>query len=236
MKKYLEIRNLAKRFGGVVAVRDFSLKMDERTILGIIGPNGSGKTTLLNLVNGFLKADEGEIFYKGRYINNLSPHEIARMGVGRTFQITRIFRNLTVLEHLLAPWSTKKLSDLRKRALELTEFLDLTRVRDEKCKNLSGGQQRVLQFAAALMSDPELLLMDEPFYGIAPPLKRKICDSIQTLANKEGKNFIIISHDVPSIMNICERVIAMSSGELIADSPPRKIRRDKRVIESYLGM
>jgi branched-chain amino acid transport system ATP-binding protein len=228
--EYLKIQNVTKRFGGLEAVRHFSLKMKEKTIMGIIGPNGAGKTTLLNLINGFYKPDSGEIFFKNKRLP-ASPYKVARMGIGRLFQTTRIFGDMTILEYLLTPWSRERMNEMREKALELLKFFDLAHLKGSQCKNLSGGQQRLLQMAGVMMLNPEVYLLDEPFYGIAPPIKEKMCEFILKLNKEKNKSFIVVSHDVPSIMKICRRVVAMAYGELIADGSPREIRKDER----YLG-
>ena len=233
----LKIKNVTKRFGGVVAVNDVSLNVDKGEILGIIGPNGAGKTTLINLINGFLKPNAGEIYYKEERIDGMMPHEVVRKGIGRTFQITLVFRKLTVLENMLVTttWRSEKESDSIKKAHELLNFFDLYHMRSELAGNLSGGQQKLLELAVASMLNPELFLLDEPFYGIHSVIKKKIIEDIETMNQAMGKTFAIISHDIPSIMTVCREVMVMNAGELIARGTPEDVRNDSRVIEVYLG-
>jgi len=233
----LKVKNVTKRFGGVVAVNNVSLNIDKREILGIIGPNGAGKTTLINLINGFLKPDAGEIYYKEGRIDGMRPHKVVRRGIGRTFQITLVFRKLTVLENMLVTttWRREKESDSIKKAHELLKFFDLSHMRNELAGNLSGGQQKLLELATASMLDPELYLLDEPFYGIHSVIKKKIIENIKTMNQVMDKTFAIISHDIPSIMTVCKEVMVMSAGELIAKGIPKDVRNDRRVIEVYLG-
>ncbi|MFQ5711524.1 MAG: ABC transporter ATP-binding protein [Candidatus Geothermarchaeales archaeon] len=228
---------MTKRFGGVVAVNNLSFDVKEREILGIIGPNGAGKTTLLNVVNGIYEADSGEVYFRDERISDLKPYQIARKGIGRTFQITSVFRKMPVVENLLVPVLMKpsKKSELIEKAIKMLEFVGLEELKDEYAENLSGGQKMVLEFARALMSDPQLLLMDEPFAGVHPVLKSRLINHIREL-NERGKTFILISHDIPSIMGVCERVMVVNMGELIAEGKPSDVRGDTRVIESYLGV
>lgn len=235
-KKILETNRLTKKFGKIKAVDNFTFRLDENKITGVIGPNGAGKTTLINLISGHMEPAFGEVYYKGNEITALHPHKIARMGIGRTFQVTRLFKNMTVFDHLLTAWSSEDLDVMKERASELLDFLELTHLNEEKCKNLSGGQQRLMQLASALMIEPDLLLLDEPFYGIAPPLRERISDSVKRLVKEENKTFLIISHDVPSLMKISDRMIAMSTGKIIATGSPKEVRDDEKVKESYLGL
>lgn len=233
----LTIRNLTKRFGGVVAVDDVSFKVREGTILGLIGPNGAGKTTLINLVTGMERPDAGQVFFKDKNVTGMEPHEIGRLGMSRTFQISRVFRGMTVLENLCVPrlWRGESLSSIKKKADEALKFFDLAHLKNELAGNLSGGQQKLCEMARISMMDLNLYLLDEPFVGVHVVIKKKILDSIVSL-NKMGKTFIIISHDIPDIMNTCDRVIVLNSGRLIADGRPEEIRDNQPVIEAYLGV
>jgi branched-chain amino acid transport system ATP-binding protein len=235
--KMLRIRNITKHFGGVAAVDDFSYRVERGVILGLIGPNGAGKSTLINLISGLEKSDSGEILFKGENITNKRPYEIAHRGIGRTFQITRVFQGLSVLQNVCVPrlWRAEGLKGIKEEALEVLRFFDLVHMKDEMASNLSGGQQKLLELARISVMDPELLLLDEPFYGIHPKIKKEILDRVVSL-NEMGKTFAIISHDVPSIMTICRNIVVMSSGRLIAEGPPEKICSDQSVIEAYLGV
>ncbi|MFQ5711929.1 MAG: ABC transporter ATP-binding protein [Candidatus Geothermarchaeales archaeon] len=232
----LSIRSATKRFGGVVAVNQCSLDVEKGEILGLIGPNGAGKTTLLNAINGIYKLDEGEITFRGETISGLSPHEVASKGIGRCFQTVRIFRQLTLLENMTVP--IIRIPNIRRedfqRSLELLRFVGLLDLKDKLALELSGGQQRLLEFAKSLVADPGVVLMDEPLAGVHPVLKKKLMDYILAL-NKEGRTFIVVSHDIPSIMYLCGRIVVMNVGQIIAEGRPEEIRRDERVIEAYLG-
>ncbi len=238
MKNMLQIKNLTKRFGGVVAVNNFSLNVKEGIILGLIGPNGAGKTTVINLITGMLSADAGEIFLKDKRIDGLKPHDIAQLGIGRTFQVTRVFRWITVLDNVCVArlWQPGNLSALKERAVELLKFFDLVHLKDEIAGNLSGGQQKLLDIARVSMLDPELFLLDEPFFGVHPVLKKKIIDSVKIMSKKMNKTFVIVSHDIPSIMGTCNKITVMNEGKLIAEGAPHVIRDDERVLEAYLGV
>jgi branched-chain amino acid transport system ATP-binding protein len=233
----LNINDLTKNFGGVVAVDNVSLEVRKGTILGLIGPNGAGKTTLINLITGMEKADAGQVFFKHKKVTNMKPHEIARLGMGRTFQISRVFRGMSVLENLCVPrlWRYENLDSIEKKADEVLKFFDLAHLKDELAGNLSGGQQKLCEMARISMMDPDLYLLDEPFVGVHIVIKTKILDSIVSL-NKMGKTFVIISHDIPDIMNTCDRVVVLSSGTLIADGDPEEVRHNQTVIEAYLGV
>ncbi len=233
----LSVEELSKRFGGVVAVNNLSFDLEEREILGIIGPNGAGKTTLLNLINGIYRADAGQVYFRGERITYLRPYQIARRGIGRTFQITTVFRKMPVVENLLVPVLTRreKKGELVERAVKMLEFVGLDELQHEYAENLSGGQKIILELARALMGDPPLLMLDEPFAGVHPVLKSRLIGYIREL-NERGKTFILISHDIPSIMGLCERVMVINVGEKIAEGKPSDVRSHSGVIESYLGV
>ncbi len=233
----LEVTNLTKRFGGVIAVNNLSMRVEKGTVLGLIGPNGAGKTTLVNTITGIFKPDSGTIYYKGERIDGLPVHEITRKGIGRTFQLTELFKNLDVIQNMLVPstWQTKRNTPPQERAQELLEFFELTQMRDEMAKNLSGGQQKLLDLATISMLDPELLLLDEPFFGIHPVLKKKILDKIKIMHEEMGKTFVIVSHDIGTVMYVCKEVVVMNAGEVIATGTPAEIQNNVRVLEAYLG-
>jgi len=231
----LKVEKLVKRFGGVVAVNNCSFSIKDRELVGLIGPNGSGKTTIFNLVMGIYKPDYGDIYFKDELISGLKVHEISRRGIGRTFQILKVFPKMSVLENMLVSGVEKqKGKSETARAFELLQLVDLSDLKDEFAGNLSYGQQKLLEFAMALMPDPILTLLDEPASGLNPITLKKLTDYICEL-NHKGKAFVIIEHNIPFVMGLCERVIVLDNGEKIAEGPPEAIRGDEKVIDAYLG-
>jgi ABC-type branched-subunit amino acid transport system ATPase component len=243
----LEIRGLTKRFFGLTAVDNVDINIERGELVSLIGPNGSGKTTLFNCITGFMEADEGRVYYKDRDITDTPPHEIALLGITRTFQLARIFRKLTVLENLVMAVQqhqadstldrilrTKKASRLEReateRAEELMDFVGLTHLRDEPAHNLSYGQYKLLIFAAGLMPDPDILLLDEPAAAINPTMINAMKEHIVSL-NKAGKTIFFIEHNMEVVMDVCERIIVLDAGRKIAEGPPEAIRDNERVIE-----
>ncbi len=233
----IRIQNVVKDFKGVRALSGVSFDVPPTAIYGLIGPNGAGKTTLINVINGVYGADEGDIYFKGRNIINLRSYEIAQMGISRTFQIARVFKRMTVMENMLSPYVVikKDRSHILDRANELLEFVGLWDKRDQYAIELSGGQQKLLEFARALMPDPELLLMDEPFAGIHPELRRKLMDLIRRLNVEYKKTFLIVSHDMRSISELCQHVVVLNFGTKLAEGNTQEILKDEKVIEAYLG-
>jgi branched-chain amino acid transport system ATP-binding protein len=230
----LRASDLLKKFEGVVAVNGVSFTVDEGEILGIIGPNGSGKTTLLNLITGLIEPDRGEIFIRGERADFRS-HEIASKGVGRTFQITKLFKSLTVLENMLVPVTRGEREEKLERAKEWLKFFELYHLKDELAESLSGGQQKLLELARVMMLDPSILLMDEPFAGVHHKVVRKIVELINKL-REERRTFLIVSHDMHTIFNLCDRMIVMNEGKKIAEGSPDDIRKDREIIRIYLGV
>ncbi|NOZ69532.1 MAG: ABC transporter ATP-binding protein [Deferribacteres bacterium] len=248
----LEIRNVEKDFGGIKAVHDCSLQVKEGTITGLIGPNGAGKTTLFNIISGFYRPDRGEILYRGERIDGLPPHEIYRKGIMRTFQITRELQKMTVLENLmLIPKNQKgeKLSrvffdpggvrrqetEIKEKALAVLEFVELINLRDEYAANLSTGQKKLLEIARVLMSDAELVLLDEPGAGVNKTLLKKLSDNIRQLS-AGGRTFFLIEHDMDLVMSLCDPIIVMSEGTKLTEGKAEDIRKDMRVLDAYLGV
>ena len=229
----LEIEEVTKSFGGVTAVNHCSFKLTPGKIYGLIGPNGSGKTTLFNCITGLEPRDDGEIRYKGKRIDGLKPHQVARRGVGRTFQIIRVFPELTALENLLVvTWEPFEAA--HRRAQELLRFVTLDRLQNEYAGNLSYGQQKLLEFARVLMTDPDLILLDEPAAGVNRTLLNELLEAIRNL-RAQGKTVFIVEHDMKVIMDLSEKLFVLNYGEKIAEGPPGLIQSDERVIEAYFG-
>ncbi len=229
----LEVSDVTKRFGGVTAVNRCSLSLTPGKIYGLIGPNGSGKTTLFNCITGLERRDQGEVRFKGERIDGLKPYQVARRGIGRTFQIIRIFPELTALENLLVV-TQGPFEAARRRAEELLRFVTLDRLRNEYAGNLSYGQQKLLEFVRVLMTDPELILLDEPAAGVNPTLLNELLAAITQLRD-QGKTILIVEHDMKVVMGLCETVFVLDYGEKIAEGPPGVIQTDERVIEAYFG-
>lgn len=234
----LEIRSLVKNFGGIQALNSVSLTISGSQIVGLIGPNGSGKTTMINTIGGIHKPTDGDIYFNGHSIGYLKPNQVVRHGIGRTFQVTRAFRRMTVMENLLVPALATRPEKGRKawvaRAREVLDFLTMDHLRDDYARSLSGGQQKLLELGQLLMTDPELLMLDEPFAGVHPKLMEKIFDYITTI-HAQGKAFLIVSHDMDSIFTLSQRLVVLSYGDLIADGDPDVVKIDEAVIEAYLG-
>jgi len=234
----LKIQDLVKNFGGIQALKGISLTLSGNELVGLIGPNGSGKTTLVNIIGGIYKPNKGQIFLNGTDIAGQKPNKVAKEGIGRTFQVTRAFRRMTVMENLLVPGMAHDpqlgRAAWEKRGREVLDFLTMDHLRNDYARNLSGGQQKLLELGQVLMTDPSLILLDEPFAGVHPKLMETIFEYITTL-HDQGKAFIIVSHDMDSIFTLSERLIVLSYGDIIADGDPEVVKRDEIVIEAYLG-
>lgn len=229
----LAVDGLVKTFGGIVAVDDVSFDVEEGSIIGVIGPNGAGKTTLFNLISGIYKPDRGQVKLNGERIDSKSPHEIARMGLGRTFQISRPFEQMTVRENLrVANYDLPK--DEREERIErILKMLDLAHQEKTLGSNLSGGQQTLVEIGRVLMLDPALVLMDEPAAGVNPKLVDRIANLIEETSDE--RTYLLVEHDITLISRLCERVIVLDQGRKIADGPITEIKNDERVREAYLG-
>jgi ABC-type branched-subunit amino acid transport system ATPase component len=234
----LAIRGVGKRFGGVVALQDVSFPVAASSVAALIGPNGSGKTTLLNVINGVLRADRGEVRLGGSIISGRRPCDLAAAGLSRTFQTTRVFLTLTVRQNLFIPLlhqgALERAAAVR-RARELLEFVGLQGDAERAASELSGGQQRLLEFARALVARPQLVLMDEPFAGVHPEIKALLTRSIRETVNREGASFLIVSHEVPDLVAISDFMVCLVEGKVAASGSPSEVVRDDRVIEGYLG-
>ena len=233
----IEVENVVKLFGGLVALDGVGLSVDSGEIHGVIGPNGAGKTTLFNVINGMYTTTSGSIRFKGRDITNKSPSAIAKQGIGRTFQVARIFDNMSVLENMLVPAIPIRLSPskAKQRALELLDQARLSHLADQPATEISGGQRKLLEFFRAMMGDPELMLLDEPFNGVNPSLIAELSAMVQHMNREMGKTFLLISHDIPNVNHLCERVTVLVAGANLTSGTPEQVREDPRVIEAYLG-
>ena len=239
----LDVKELNKSFGGIHAVSDCSFSVEQGSITGLIGPNGAGKTTAFNLVSGVLKPDSGEVWFDGKRIDKLQPHKITRMGMSRTFQITRNLEDMSVIENLVVQSPVHGLAGLfgksirpeeREKAMDLLNFLGISHLAYEETRNLSYGQKKLMDFAALLMADPKLILLDEPAGGVNPALLEEIIAHIQEL-NGRGITFLIVEHNMDLVMGICNPVVVMAAGTVIAQGPPAEVQSDAEVLEAYLG-
>jgi len=247
----LEVNNISKRFGGLQAVKDVSFSVQEGSIKAVIGPNGAGKTTLFNLLSGFLSPDAGTVVYKGRPIQVSQPHEIAGMGLSRTFQHIRLFAHMTALENVMVgrhvrsragflagmlslPWTWREEQEIRDKALSLMDLLGIAGLAAENATSLSYGQQRSVELARALASDPAMLLLDEPAAGLN---MRETADTARLISRIRdlGITVLIVEHDMSLVMQISDEVLVLSYGEKIADDAPRAVQSNPEVVRVYLG-
>ena len=239
----LEIKGASKRFGGLVAVDDTDLTVRKGTITALIGPNGSGKTTLFNLVTGGMQADSGQIWFEGRRIDRMPPWKRGHLGLGRTFQVTRLFKEMSVLQNVVAPlpdgrWRTMFADavsgDEAVRARELLDVVGLGRFAGQRAGDLSYGQQKLVELAQVLMLEPKLILLDEPAGGVNPSLLGRLTEVIREL-NARGITFLVVEHNIPMVLELCDPVVVFSRGRPIAEGEPAEIRNDPVVLDAYLG-
>ena len=248
----LSVRNLTKRFGGLVALNNCNIDIEENSITGIIGPNGSGKSTLFNVITGHLKPEEGSVFYNDNDITGLESYELFSLGMLRTFQIAHEFTNMSVVENLMVVpgnqngesllyslLNRKKINEedeiIRNKAFEVLEFLKIDHLKNELAGNLSGGQKKLLELARTMMVDAKIVFLDEVGAGVNKTLLNDIADSIQRLNKEKGYTFCMIEHDFELISKLCDPIIVLAEGSVLFKGTSNEIRNNEEVIESYLG-
>lgn len=248
----LEVKQLTKKFGGLIANQDISMTVERNSITAVIGPNGAGKTTFFNMITGVYQPTSGSIYLEGEKIDGLKPHDVSKKGISRTFQNIRLFSEMSVIENVLVGMHThlkaglmgilfnlpvirKEEKDSEVRAYELLEYVGLAHLLNEKARNLSYGAQRRLEIARALAAKPKLLLLDEPAAGMNPKETSELTGLIQKMRNEFNLTVVLIEHDMKLVMEISEHIVVLDHGEKIAEGKPEEIRNNAKVIEAYLG-
>ncbi|MGA7877149.1 MAG: ATP-binding cassette domain-containing protein [Desulfoferrobacter sp.] len=233
---FFQIKDVTKSFGGLQAVAGVSFSLERGELVGLIGPNGSGKTTLLNLLSGYYPPGSGSILIEEEPVQGLPPNSVFHRGIVRMFQQTRVFSRISVADNLLVSGYAAGLDvhESSGRAKVIMEKLELLRLADEDAGHLSGGQQKLLEFGCCFIGDPKLVLLDEPFAAIHPSMKEIIARYIVE-RHAQGQTFIIVSHDIPAVLELCPRSVVMNAGMVIADDPTDQVLQDENVIEAYLG-
>jgi branched-chain amino acid transport system ATP-binding protein len=248
----LQVREVVRSFGGILAVNGATFDVEEGSVTALIGPNGAGKTTLFNVITGFYRGERGSVRFREQEILRRPPHVIARLGMVRTFQITKALARMPVIDNMMlaAPHqpgeqlvnlimrpaaSRAREREVREHALELLEVFQLGKLADEYAGVLSGGQRKLLEFARALMTEPRMLLLDEPMAGINPTLGKRLLEHMHELRTERGITFLFVEHDMEVVMGNSDKVIVMAEGRVIAEGPPDEVRRDERVVDAYLG-
>tara|TARA_B100000524_G_scaffold255024_1_gene138015 strand:+ start:29 stop:799 length:771 start_codon:yes stop_codon:yes gene_type:complete len=249
--KYLKVTNLKKSFGGLKAVDVQSLNLNTNELTSIIGPNGAGKTTFFDLISGFQDSDEGKVYLNDKNITRSQPYSIARLGMIRTFQLTKVFDRMTVLENMMFSASTvnndsfiKSLirlpsqktmeKNIKEKSFEIMKDLNIDHMANSYARELSGGQKKLLELGRSIINDPDILLLDEPLAGVNPKLAEEILQIILNLSEK-GISILMVEHNIEAVMKISQRVIVLAEGMVIADDTPENVRSDEKVIEAYLG-
>ena len=249
--KYLKVTNLKKSFGGLKAVDVQSLNLNTNELTSIIGPNGAGKTTFFDLISGFQDSDEGKVYLNDKNITRSQPYSIARLGMIRTFQLTKVFDRMTVLENMMFSASTvnndsftrslirlpsQKTTEknIKERSFEIMKDLNIDHMANSYARELSGGQKKLLELGRSIINDPDILLLDEPLAGVNPKLAEEILQIILNLSEK-GISILMVEHNIEAVMKISQRVIVLAEGMVIADDTPENVRNDEKVIEAYLG-
>ncbi len=252
MTPILQIKNVTKRYGGLTAVNDVSFDVKQGEILSVIGPNGAGKSTLFKLISSFVPTTTGEVLFKGERISSLAPHKVAQMGVVRTFQETTIFRSMTVRENIIVShhlrskaslfgffWGTKQAREdeatFASSADDIVDFLGMQAIRNELASNLPQGHLRALGMAIGLATNPQVILLDEPFAGMNHDETMKMVGLVRRLRDERGVTVLLVEHDMPAVMKISDRIVCINFGQKIAEGSPQEIRENEKVIEAYLG-